>query len=171
MSCTAFQAYSTAFMCQASPGLAQSGRTLEFGFGPLRSHLFGSWGYETHITSVRNLDVWGVLITNTLQGCATNMGSKITLLVYEWPLIKCKIWYINASIFQNFPKFDRKLAQNQENLRNIGWLCSRFGAKLILLVYECITFFWQNVICMGQLSNSGAARPYQNQTWVPPQDV
>ena len=36
-------------------------------------------------------------------------------LGYEWPLIKCKIWYINGSIFQNFPKFELKLAQIWEN--------------------------------------------------------
>ena len=47
----------------------------------------------------------------TLGGCATNMGSKISLLVYEWPLIKCKIWYMNGSIFQRFPKFEPELAQ------------------------------------------------------------
>ena len=46
------------------------------------------------------------------QGCAANMGSKISLLVYEWPLTKCKIWYMNGSIFQNFPKFEPKLVEN-----------------------------------------------------------
>ena len=47
----------------------------------------------------------------TLQGCAANMGSKISLLVYEWPLIKCKIWYTNGSSFKNYPNIEPKLAQ------------------------------------------------------------
>ena len=29
-------------------------------------------------------------------------------------------------------------------------------------------FSWKIGICMGLLSNSMAAPPYQNQTWVPP---
>ena len=36
------------------------------------------------------------------------------------------------------------------------------------LVYEWVTFSWKIGICMGLLSNLTAARPYQNQTWVPP---
>ena len=28
----------------------------------------------------------GYLVQKILQGCAANMGSKISLLVYEWPL-------------------------------------------------------------------------------------
>ena len=51
------------------------------------------------------------LVQKTLRECAANMGSKISLLVYEWPLIKCKIWYMNGSIFQNLAKFEPKLAQ------------------------------------------------------------
>ena len=39
------------------------------------------------------------------------MDSKISLLVFEWPLIKYKIWYMNGSIFQNLHKFEMKLAQ------------------------------------------------------------
>ena len=48
----------------------------------------------------------GYLVQKTLQGCAANMGSKISLLVYEWPLIKGKIWYMNGSIFQNWPNLN-----------------------------------------------------------------
>ena len=50
----------------------------------------------------------GYLVQKTLRGCAANMGSKISLLVYEWPFIKCKIWYINRLIFQNSAKFEPK---------------------------------------------------------------
>ena len=54
----------------------------------------------------------GYLVQKTLRGCATNMGSKIGLLVYEWPLIKCKIWYMNGLIFQNLAKFWAKIGSN-----------------------------------------------------------
>ena len=48
------------------------------------------------------------------------MGSKISLLVYEWPLIKCKIWCINRSIFSKF-------SQNWFNLR-------KFRKKRVILL-------------------------------------
>ena len=89
----------------------------------------------------------GYSVQKTLQGCAANMGSKISLLVYEWPLIKCKIWYMNGSIFQNLLKF---------------------GPKLNRLVYEWVTFSCKIGICLGLLSNSVVAHLYQNHTWVPP---
>ena len=49
-------------------------------------------------SSIFGLNLWSVCgrggtVQKALQGCATNMGSKIILLVYEWPLINCKIWY------------------------------------------------------------------------------
>ena len=47
------------------------------------------------------------------------MGSKISLLVNECPLIKCKIWYMNGSIFQN-------LSQICSNVRT-------FWKKLVIL--------------------------------------
>ena len=99
--------------------------------------------------SVWPITVWGYSVQKTLRKCATNMGSKISLLVYEWLLLKCKIWYMNGFIFQKFPKF---------------------GPTLDWLVYDWITFSWKIGICMGLLSNSAAAHPYQNQTWVPPSD-
>ena len=33
----------------------------------------------------------------TLRGCATNMGSKISLLVYEWSLVQ--IWVLVMTVF------------------------------------------------------------------------
>ena len=57
----------------------------------------------------------GYLVQKTLRGCAANMGSKISLLVYEWPLIKCKIWYMNGLIFQKF----RNLSQNWLKFKKI----------------------------------------------------
>ena len=106
----------------------------------------------------------GYLVQKTLQGCATNMGSKISLLVYEWPLIKCTIWYMNGLIFQNLAKFGSNLRKFCTKLV----ICSKFGQKLGQLVYEWVTFSWKTGICVGLLSNSVAAHPYQNQTWVPP---
>ena len=101
-------------------------------------------------------------------GCAANMGNKISLLIYKWPFIKCKIWFINGLIFQNLPKFEPKLAQIWEHSGEIKWFWSKFGPKLSWLVYEWVTFSWKTSICMGLLSNSVATHPYQNQTWVPP---
>ena len=42
-------------------------------------------------------------------------------------------------------------------------MANKFGR----LVYEWVTFSWKTGICMGLLSNSVAAHPYQNQTWAP----
>ena len=84
-------------------------------------------------------------------------ASKISLLVYEWPLIKCKIWYMNGAIFKIWPN----LSQN--------WL--KFKKIWGRLVYEWVTFSWKTGICMGLLSNSVAAHPYQNQIWVPPRGL
>ena len=45
---------------------------------------------------------------HTFMPCAANMGNKISLLVYQWTLVKCKIsYYMNG--LQNFPKFESKL--------------------------------------------------------------
>ena len=46
----------------------------------------------------------GGSVQKSLRGCVANMGSKTNPSVYEWPLIKCKIWYVHRSIFHNFPK-------------------------------------------------------------------
>ena len=98
--------------------------------------------------------------------------SKISLSVYEWPLIKCKIWYMNGLIFfAIFPKFEPKLAQISENFRKSRRFCLKFGPKLGQLVYKWVTFSWKMWYFMGLLSNSAAAHPYQNQTWVPPENT
>ena len=61
------------------------------------------------------------------------MGSKISILVYEWSLMKCRIWYMNGLIFQKF-------AQIKENFGKICFFCSKFSPKLDWLVYEWVTF-------------------------------
>ena len=67
----------------------------------------------------------GYLVQKTLQRCAANMGSKISLLVYEWPLIRCKIWYMNGSIFpnlsQNWLKF-KKILEKIGNFVHGIWM-------------------------------------------------
>ena len=53
----------------------------------------------------------------------------------------------------------------------MGWFFKsspNLSQKLDRLVYEWVTFSWKIGICMGLLSNSVVAHPYQNQTWVPP---
>ena len=118
--------------------------------------------FSSSFVSITAVNCWnlgilgGYSVQKTLQGYAVNMGSKIRLLVYEWPLIKCKIWYINGLIFQNFLKFEPKLAQISEFFKKIGWFCSMGH------------FFLKIGICMGLLSNSMVARPYQNQIWITP---
>ena len=64
-----------------------------------------------------------------------------------------------------------KIRQNWLKLKKIldkNGNFSKFGPKLGRLVYEWVTFSWKTGICMGLFSNSVAAHPYQNQTWVPP---
>ena len=62
------------------------------------------------------------MVSNNLGGTqykrpyATNMGSKISLLVYEWPLIECKICYMNGV---NFSKFAQILSQNWLKFKKI----------------------------------------------------
>ena len=111
----------------------------------------------------------GRIVQKTVRGtgmCCQHGGSKISLLEYEWPLIKCKICYMNGSIFQNFLEFKPKLAQIQENFGKIRWFCSTFGPKLDRLVYEWVTFSVKIGICMYLLSNFVAAHLNQNQTWL-----
>ena len=79
----------------------------------------------------------GYSIQKTLGGCATNMASKISLLVHEWPLIKCKIWYMSELIFQNWLKFKKILkkkmvdfAQNLAQIEPIGIWMGHFFLKI-----------------------------------------
>ena len=48
----------------------------------------------------------GASVQKTLQGCAVNMGSKISLLVDEWPLTKCKwkFWKNRVILLKISPK-------------------------------------------------------------------
>ena len=74
------------------------------------------------------------------------------ILVYEWV------------VFSKFSQIWAKIGK-------IGWCYLQFGPKSGQLVYEWVIFSWKIGIYMGLLSNSVAACPYQNQTWVPPWGV
>ena len=68
---------------------------------------------------------------------------------------------MNGSIFQNFPKCEPK--KSFEKFGNfVQYLTWNWSDWHI----EWITFSWKIGICMCLLSNSAAAYPYQNQTWL-----
>ena len=116
----------------------------------------------TTTLKILSIGFYSYSVQKTLRGCATNICSKSSLLVYEWPLIKCKIWYMNGPIFKNFLKFEPKYWKNL-------MICSKVAPKLHQLVYGWVTFKWKIGICMGLLSNSMASCLYQSETWIPPQ--
>ena len=119
--------------------------------------------------------IWDSVAGESHSSCKTqggtqyksaNMGSKISLLVYEWPLIKCKlgicmcrffkicpklshIWLrFKKNFFKNQGDFAQNLAQNWTDWYMNG---SHFLEKL-LFVWVYLQILWQH--------------SYQNQTWV-----
>ena len=70
--------------------------------------------------------------------------------------------------FSKLPQTWAKIGSNLRRYWKMGWFCSKLGPKLDRLIYEWVTFSWKIGICTGLLSNSVAAHPHQNQTWVPP---
>ena len=119
----------------------------------------------------KGVDVWYFL---SLISVALSTFVRELQYTYRWvanqplgtwmTLIKCKIRYMNGSIFQNFPNMNQNWFKFWKN--RVILLTS--GPKLSRLVYKWVTFSWKIGICMVLLSNSVAAHPYQNQTWVPP---
>ena len=79
---------------------------------------YNSWmsGIKKNTTKCQKTNpcVGGYLVQKSLQECAANMGSKISLHV------KCKIRYMKGPILQNFPKFELKLAKVLEKLGKFG---------------------------------------------------
>ena len=123
----------------------------------LRWQIYKCFGYQ--------LAGEGYSVQKTLRGCATNMGSKISLLVYKWPLIKCKIWYINGVDFSKCSQIWAK----------IGWIIRKFWKKSgdfaqnLADWYMNGSFFsWKIGICLGLLSNFAVAYPYQTKLKYPP---
>ena len=99
----------------------------------------------------------GYLVQKTLQGCAANMGNKISLLVCEWPLIKCRSWYINGLIFQNFPnlKFKKiweKIGQFCSKLDQLVWM-DHFFLKNWYLYGSTFKFCYGTSLPKPNLSN------------------
>ena len=73
------------------------------------------------------------------------MGSKISLLVYEWPLIKCKIGYMNGSIFQNLAKIGsnlRKFWKKSVILFKIWPKIEPIGIWMGYFFLEKLVFVW-----------------------------
>ena len=75
-------------------------------------------GILNHAKQYNKCRVWfpgGTQYKRPLRGCAANMGSIINLLVYQWPRILCKIWYMNGSIFQKLDSNLRKFEKKSDN--------------------------------------------------------
>ena len=83
------------------------------------------------------------------------MGSKISLLVWMTPLV-CECWF-----FKIFPNYWLKL---KKILKEIKWFCSKFGPKLVRLVYKWVVFSWQNWYLYGSTFKfrSGKSLPKPN---------
>ena len=88
------------------------------------------------------------LVQKTLRGFAANMGSKINLLVYEWPLLKCKsgIWMgwffkIWPNLSQNWLKFKKILEKIGNFVQNLAqnWADWYMNGLLFL---EKLVFVW-----------------------------
>ena len=86
--------------------------------------------------------------------------------IYEWYLIKCRIWYMNGSIFKIFSNFSQNWLKFKKILEKLGDF-----AQNLANWYMNGSLSWKIGICMGLLSNFAAPRPYQNQTWVPPRVI
>ena len=90
----------------------------------------------------------GYLVQKTLRGCAANMGSKISLLVYEWPLIRCKIWYMNGTIFKIWPNLSQNWLKFKKILEKIGNFVQNLAQNRAdwymngLLFLEKLVFVW-----------------------------
>ena len=114
---------------------------------------------------------WGVLSTKGPRGCAANMGSKISLLVHEWPLLKWKIWFVFFFFF--FLKILPNLSQNWLKFKKI-WktqvILLKISLKIGLMGIWMGHFFLKNWYLYESTFKfrSAVAHSYQNQTWVPP---
>ena len=103
----------------------------------------------------------------TLRGRTTNMGSKISLLVYEWPLILCKILVYEWVNFSKCPqiwakigsKFTTFWGEKRDFAENLGQNWADWYMKGSLFLKKWYLY--------DLLSNSAATHLYQNQTWVP----
>ena len=73
---------------------------------------------------------------------------------------------MNGSIFQNFPKFEPKLAQILRNNWNYRAILLKIWPKIGPIGMN-VLLFPEKLVLSGLLSNLAAACPYQYQTWVP----
>ena len=64
--------------------------------------------------------------------------------------------------------YNTKIGSNLRKFWKNWVILHKIFPKSGQMVYEWVTFSWKIGICMGLLSNSVVACPYQNQIWVPP---
>ena len=64
------------------------------------------------------------------------------MLIY----IKFRIWYVNGSIFQNFPKFESKLAAIEENFGKIGRVLLKIWPKIGPIGKWMSHFFFKKLV-------------------------
>ena len=106
----------------------------------------------------------GVLSTKDPTGTCANMGSKISLLVSEWPFKNAKKLICE---WVNFSKFSQIWAKIGLNLRKFCDFVQNFVQKWVDCYMNGSLFLKYWCLCRST-SISMAAHPYQNQTWVPP---
>ena len=89
------------------------------------------------------------------------MGSKTCLLVhvYEWPLMKCKIWY---QFFKTFPNLSqlKKIAEIWENMEKSGDFAQNFAHNRADWYFYGSTFKFRGgtPLLKPKLSNSRALK-------------
>ena len=72
----------------------------------------------------------------------TNMGSKISIQIYQWFLLKYKNWYMNGTVFKNVLKFEPTYENYQ--VRRNRWVTLKFGPNSIWFpgkISTCIDLF------------------------------
>ena len=108
------------------------------------------------LSSCRVLDLsggGGYSVQQTLQGWAANMGSKSVSWYMNDPFIKCKIWYMNGSIFQNFLKKNifeksgdfRKFWKNPVILPKIWPKNWYINGSILVCVGVYFQILWQHI--------------------------
>ena len=112
----------------------------------------------------------GVLLQKTLRGHLTKMGTKINLLVCQYPLFLFNIWFLNKSIFkilQNFsqnclnskkiwtrvPKSASWYVNTPYFYSTVGFWISRFSkfSKISAKIVSILRKFEQNQIILVQI--------------------
>ena len=98
-------------------------------------------------------------------------GDVLPMRVAEWaswymndPLEDTKFGIWMGQLFKIFPNSSQYWLKFRKNRMILLKIWPKIGPMGIWMDH----LFLRIGICMGQLSNSAVAHPYQNQTWVPP---